>query len=48
VPRNQRHPTPEERDKRVKVDIPADKFIAGLLEAGEHPEDEDEESEATD
>jgi hypothetical protein len=42
VPRNQHHPTPEELNERVKVDIPAEEFIAGVMEAGDHPEDEDE------
>jgi hypothetical protein len=43
VPRNQHHPTPEERDERVKVELPPDDFIKGVLEAGEHPEEADEE-----
>lgn len=45
VPRNQHHPTPAERDERVKVDLPADEFIKGVVETGEHPEDEDETAE---
>jgi hypothetical protein len=32
-------------DERVKVDIPAEKFVRGVLEAGEHPEEADEEAE---
>lgn len=36
-------PTPEERDERIKVDIPADKFIEGVLQAGPHPDEDDEE-----
>jgi hypothetical protein len=36
-----RRPTPEERDERVKLDLPADEFIEGVLAAGPHP-DEDE------
>jgi hypothetical protein len=42
VPRNQHHPTPEERDERVKVDLLADEFIAAVMETGEHPEDDDD------
>lgn len=30
-------------DERVKVDIPAEKFVRGVLEAGEHPEEADAE-----
>jgi hypothetical protein len=48
VPRNQHHPTPEEMDERVKVDIPAEKFVRGVMEAGEHPEEADEETESED
>ena len=43
MPRNQHHPTPEEMDERVKVDVPPEKFIRGVMEAGEHPEEDDEE-----
>lgn len=35
-------PTPEQRDERIKLDLPADEFIEGVLAAGPHP-DEDEE-----
>lgn len=45
MPRNQRHPTPKERNERVKVDLPPDEFIAGVMEAGTHPEEEDESEE---
>jgi len=48
VPRNQHHPTPEERDERVKVELPPDDFIKGVLDAGEHPEEADEEPESQD
>jgi hypothetical protein len=41
VPRNQHHPTPEERDERVKLDLPADEVIKLILETGEHPEDQE-------
>jgi hypothetical protein len=44
VPRNQRHPSPAERDERVKVDLPPDEFIKGVVDAGEHPEDEETEN----
>ena len=37
-------PTDEERDERVKVDLPAEELIEGVLQAGPHP-DEDDESE---
>ena len=40
MPRSQYHPTPEERDERVKLDLPPDEAIKLILEAGEHPEDE--------
>ena len=30
-PVTKHHPTPEERDERVKVDLPADEFIEGVL-----------------
>jgi hypothetical protein len=42
-----RRPTPAERDERVKVELPADEFIEGVLAAGEHP-DEDENDEGPD
>jgi hypothetical protein len=31
-----RRPTPEERDERFKVDLPAEDFIGGVLAAGPH------------
>ncbi|HEX9994008.1 MAG TPA: hypothetical protein VGB14_13850 [Acidimicrobiales bacterium] len=34
------HPTPEERDERVKVDLDPATFVQGVLAAG--PQDEDE------
>ena len=43
TPRNQHHPTPEERDEKVKVDLPADEFIRGVMETGEDSEDEESE-----
>jgi hypothetical protein len=45
VPKNQHHPTPEERDERVKVDLPPEDFIAGVIEAGPHPENENNKGE---
>jgi hypothetical protein len=33
----------EERDERVKLDLPADKAIKLILETGEHSEDDDDE-----
>jgi hypothetical protein len=42
VPRGQYHPTPEERDERVKLDLPPDEAIAAILETGPHPEDSSE------
>jgi hypothetical protein len=44
MPRNQHHPTPAERDERVKIDLDPDEAIAAILEAGPHPEDAAEES----
>jgi hypothetical protein len=46
MPRNQHHPTPEERDERVKLDLPPDAAIKAILETGPHPEDEDENKDA--
>ena len=47
MPRSQYHPTPEERDERVKIDLPADKAIKLVLETGPHPEEpEGEDSDA--
>jgi hypothetical protein len=43
VPKNQHHPTPAERDERVKIDLDPEKAIAAILETGPLPE-EDEES----
>lgn len=44
VPRNQHHPTPAERDERVKLDLPPDEAIKLILETGENPEDEKEDA----
>jgi hypothetical protein len=38
--RNQRHPTPEARDERLKLDLPPDKAIKAAMETGAPPEDE--------
>ena len=35
MPRNQHHPTPAERDERVKLDLPPDKAIKLIMETGE-------------
>ncbi len=47
MPRNQHHPNPEERDERVKVDLPPDAFIKGVMDVGEVPEDDEESEERT-
>jgi hypothetical protein len=44
VPRNQHHPTPAERDERVKLDLPPDEAIKKIMETGENPEDEESEA----
>ena len=41
VPRNQHHPTPEERDERVKIDLPPEEAIKALLETGPHSDEDD-------
>lgn len=38
-------PTPEERDERIKLDVPADEFIEGVLAAGPHVEDDEDDGE---
>jgi hypothetical protein len=40
VPRNQHHPSAEERDERVKIDLTPDEAIPAILETGEHPEED--------
>jgi hypothetical protein len=40
VPRNQHHPTPEERDERVKLDLDPDEAIKLIMETGEGEDDE--------
>ncbi len=42
MPRGQHHPTPEERDERVKLDLPPDEAIKALLETGPHPGEKEE------
>lgn len=42
MPKNQHHPSPEERDERVKVDLHPDDFIAGVVKTGPHPEHEEQ------
>jgi len=34
MPRNQHHPTPEERDERVKLDLPPEEAIKLIMETG--------------
>lgn len=41
MPRGQHHPSPEERDERVKLALPPDEAIKLVTETGPHPEDED-------
>jgi len=45
VPKNQHHPSPAERDERVKLDLPPDEAIMAILETGPHPEEADEQEE---
>ena len=40
MPKNQHHPSPAERDERVKIPLPAEEAIAAILETGPHPEEE--------
>jgi hypothetical protein len=35
MPHNQHHPTPEERDERVKLDLDPDEAIRLILETGD-------------
>jgi hypothetical protein len=44
MPRSQYHPTPAERDERVKLDLPPDEAIRLVMETGEHPETEGEDA----
>jgi hypothetical protein len=46
VPKNQYHPTPAQRDERVKIDLPPDEAIRAILETGPHPEEENGEEKA--
>jgi hypothetical protein len=43
MPKGQHNPTPEERNERVKIDLPPDKAIKAILATGPHPEDEPDE-----
>jgi hypothetical protein len=36
MPRNQHHPTPAERDGRLKIDLDPDEAIKLILESGDH------------
>lgn len=47
-PRNQHHPSQEERDEKVKLDLPPDEALKLIMETGEHPEDEPEEQQQKD
>ncbi len=38
-------PTKEERDERIKLDLPPDEFIEGVLAAGPHQDEDDEDDE---
>ena len=40
MPKNQHHPSPAERDERVKIPLPAEEAIAAMLDTGPHPEEE--------
>ncbi|MGA2035989.1 MAG: hypothetical protein ABSH04_00150 [Acidimicrobiales bacterium] len=40
MPKHQHHPTPQERDGRVKLDLPPDEAIRLVMATGPHPEDE--------
>jgi hypothetical protein len=37
------HPTPEERDERVKLPLDPETAIEAILATGPHPEEDDEE-----
>jgi hypothetical protein len=43
---SKRRPTAEERDERVKVDLPADEFIEGVLATGPHDDKQDDKLES--
>ena len=42
MPRNQHHPRPEERDERVKIDLPPDEAIKLVMETEPNPEDDED------
>ena len=48
MPRSQYHPTPAERDERVKLDLPPDEAIKLVLETGEHSETDEQEIDDSD
>ena len=48
TPKKPHRPTAEERDERVKVDMPADKFVKGVMEAVPHPDEDVSEDDETD
>ena len=39
MPKNQHHPTPEELDEKVKLDLEPDEAIRLIMETGECAED---------
>jgi hypothetical protein len=41
VPQKYR-PTDEERDQRIKVDLDPEELIEGVLQAGPHPDEDDD------
>lgn len=41
-------PTAEERDERVKLPLPADEAIAAILQAGPHPDEDEDRSDLSD
>ena len=40
---SKKRPSREEMDERVTVPIPADKLVEGVLNAGPHPDEEEDE-----
>lgn len=48
MPRSQHHPSPEERDERVQLDLEPDEAIRLILETGPHSETEEEDADSDD
>ena len=42
--KNKDRPTAEERDERVKVDLDPEDFVEGVLAAGPHPDEENDDA----